>query len=422
MIDRIAEILTLSENDKEPMASYVKVELKSHFEKSELRNVVLTAARENTDLCKYPQWSNSSLVWHQSQSVDGIIFTGSLDEFYREPIPFGPTPVWRVIVEDSKTFHLAVHHALADGVSIMKIVMLLVEYLRCETETSKPTLQLTAREKSSSPKNMVVYICRVLFALIKRRLRELFFAPLLLGAKSSESGQSIFQHYRVIKAERFQKILTNIRSHSFPTTILDQLLVSINRSIEWHVDQNKKNHAANEQRISILLPFDRRGHQLTGGPLWNCVGTININTRPPDRRSKDTLSHAIRKQTERINQERIYSTSFAVTNYVIWMFKTGILSALERITPSFLKSQSWRSENTACLTFMPIFPGKSEVLAHIESIHGVAPVRMPMGISIGAGIFNKSLTLCLRASDACLSKEESRNILDRMIEDLESSW
>jgi hypothetical protein len=416
MHDLAAEALAAVEDPREPMVSYIRVNLARDLPPARLERAVCLLLAANPKLRASARFEGRHLVWDDPAEdvatlAERVIVAQPVADFLNARIPLAPGPIWRLVLEAS-SLHIAVHHALCDGTAIFRILEGLFRAIEDDAAGRDVTAPLSASDRE---KNVVGGDRSDGFVVGRTILKKTFWArlypPVLLGPRTPRDGTRCHQLYHTLDRARFGELRRALIDGASLRNLTDTLLMALHLAVDEEVRRAGRVRTGGDDRIGVLVPLDLRGVEPVEGALCNCVGTVTIVSYRRDRRDVARLLLRIQKQTRRFEEERRRSSSMAILRHFARRAERGLPPP--RYTPT---TANWRFDNTACLSHIPRVDFSGPGADWVGGVFGAPPVQTPMGLSIGVGGHKGRLEVCMRYSDACLEPDRAQALFGRFLE------
>jgi NRPS condensation-like uncharacterized protein len=325
--------------------------------------------------------------------------------------------------ETESSLVFAVHHYSADGLRALIFVRTVVEAYNSQigsdgqAEAPPPAAAEEMRidrkgdellEFAHSQRVKVDhYYRRVLFSLFHRFVLSTLALPTRVFHDRSGRSRELRFCFSAIDPGELGCI--QARARLAGATLNDLLLAACYRVVEkWN-----RMHGKSSNRIRIMAPVNISPRGFSG-VVSNQASWLSLSTTPDDRADATSLLKKVRSETSEAAANRM---AFALVYYFYFcsrfpLFIMELMCRFLMITRTYVDTivltnigSVWaepRSEEATVSTM-----GDARIL----NVIGSAPVVSPMGLSIAAGTYNRTLNLSLTYRPAFFSDEEARAFL-----------
>jgi len=345
-----------------------------------------------------------------------------LCEWINRPLNMGQAFPFRVLLlEGNGHQHYLVfsfHHSSADGIRGLRFMWeVLDRYNDGSVDSSEvEDVRVCYRgdellRAGQSQRCRVKHFRRKMFSALFYRF---FVAPLHPPSRvlhgQSGKGDDTYICYATLKPSELHQIES--KSKSAGASVNDILLAACFRTVEkWNRSWGKTS-----KKITVMVPVNLRP---TGfrDVISNQVSFVSVSIGPRDRADPARLLRAVNaKMREAIK----HGTAFAMV-YFLHSCSRLPLPVMKVVARFFILTRVYI--DTVLLTNLGVvWPsgaegGEAQMGGlRIVNFVGAVPVVDPMGMSIYAGVYNRSLTVCLAYKTAYFSKEQARVFLDLYLE------
>lgn len=276
---------------------------------------------------------------------------------------------------------LNVHHAAMDGLSCLRLLRSIARSYagRPDPIGADPLAVRSPVQALDSPG-------------VRDRAKARYLRPATrIAVDSAEPGPGSGFHLLSVPINSVPVSSVPNGSAGTAATVNDILIAALVRTVEeWN-----QNHGGHAGTIRITMPINARSTAAADEPLGNLSRLAVIANRPADRRSTDRLLTDIARQTSTAKlvggpQIDPISQLFA-TPWLPVAIKARLMSVTRRLAGPTIGDTALLS-NLGSTGEAPDFgPGARAVGLWFSS-----PVRMPVGLSVGAITLRGRLHLCFR--------------------------
>lgn len=251
------------------------------------------------------------------------------------------------------------------------------------------------------------YYRKILFSLFHRFVLSTLALPTRVFHDRSGRSRELRFCFAAIDPEELGRIQS--RARVVGATLNDLLLAACYRTVEkWN-----SMHGKPSNRIRIMSPVNISPKGFSG-VVSNQASWLSLSTTPDDRVDATSLLKKVRAETSEAAMNRM---AFALVYYFYFcsrfpLFIMELMCRFLMITRTYVDTivltnigSVWsepRSEEAVVSTM-----GDARIL----NVIGSAPVVSPMGLSIAAGTFNRTLNVSLTYRPAFFSDEKARAFL-----------
>jgi NRPS condensation-like uncharacterized protein len=343
----------------------------------------------------------------------------SVESFERLRMSFDQAPLFRLRLTREDGLMLAAHHALFDGRAGM---MLLAVLLGALLGGEAPNLDPPAVQEPKLPlRTRIALVLRLTWESLAQRIVAMRHPPVLLGPKETLFGTGHAFVSRETSDEMLKERLARVRAAVPECTLNDYLITALHLTIDEDLASQRaagRVHGGDD-RISVMVPVDLRKGRPGAGVLANLSASAPVVSFSKQR--KDPLSLLKSVQARMADVRRMHLAHASVRS-LGFLRKIGFFRLCRRVLmqhglPRRAVNNDktfWRYVDTVLLSNVgePRFP--PEISPYIVRIIGFAPVVPPMGLSICFGSGSRS-TINFHSSDATLSEDKSKWLMDRML-------
>ncbi len=190
------------------------------------------------------------------------------------------------------------------------------------------------------------------------------------------------------------------------TTVNDLLLAGLHLALDsWNSE-----HGGAPGRVSVLMPVNLRPKSRWYEAFGNFTFMVPVVTHPKDRGDPTGTVKTISRRTRRIKDERTPAAAVRLLDVLQHLplpakRRLARLVASERVMPTAILSNLGRLD--ACLDFGPAL--------RADEVWFSPPVRMPMGLAVGAVTAGARLHLVFRYRHPLFGPAEVTRFVDRYL-------
>ena len=412
-----AELFALKDESREPMISYVRLDLSGQL--SETGLLEWQAATKKL-LQRFPILSKEFILSEKNYDWKNSKF--SLDELNQR--------IWKwnalsdqdfqnkyFSVEQAPLLHLkktdqgllmAVHHVLIDGGSLFNITAFLFSSVLKQNQS----WQLAEIKEEHFPPGLFLFAVK---ESLKRFCLSLFSPPVFMG-QSTERFSSA-GHIFVARSLALEKV-----KKTSGTTMNDLILVAYHQALGKMVAE--KNLSL--QRISILTAINLR--QWHKSPEELCNWSSNVACESFSFERKKTLKQFLQIIHQRMNAQKSKVAAFSMLKTLEWADRAGLLlkgrkHRLRYRTPTRIQNGKVKTKgstflDTAILSNVGPLPKDFPGYQFIRHFYCVPPVLPPTSVAIGVTAVGAELNFYLRASDCHFDQKKAEILLDILLKTL----
>lgn len=343
-----------------------------------------------------------------------------LFEWISQPMDVRKDFPLRVLLQEKKeaacTLVFAFHHSSTDGRRAVLFVRKAIECYDNEvSQGSEPpdTTRISRKgdellEFAHSQRSRVRhYYMKMTSSLFKRFVIAAFTPPTRVF--HDRSGHSKEVHLCFASVGRGDLEQVQSRARSVGSGLNDVLLAACHRVVErWNAV-----HGRGSRRIRIMVPVDI-GPKRFRNVVSNQASWISPSTVPEDRADPARLLQKVRTDTRYAARNR-EAFSLVYFFYFCSRFPLVVMRGICRflmITRTYVDTILFTNVGLIWPKAGSDEPAVSSIgSARIVNVTGSAPVVTPMGLSICASVYDRTLNLCLTYRPALFSKESAEMFL-----------
>ena len=292
---------------------------------------------------------------------------------------------------------LNVHHAAGDGIATLSLLRSIARAYAARPDPVSGT----------PPEQVQIPISGGRWAQLRALVGELRQATPRCDHLVPAGGQDrpgYRMHHVVLDAARTAAIAD--RAAAAGATVNDVLLAGLHLALERWI----REHGGTPSRLSVLMPVNLRPRSRWHEVFGNFSFMVPVVTRPADRRDPTTVVGPVRRRTQHIKHERTPAAVVRlldVLQHLPLSAKRSIarLAASERVIPTAILSNLGRLDGS--LDFGP------ELRAC--EVWFSPPVRMPMGVAVGAVTAMGRLHLVFRYRYPLFGPAQAAGFADRYL-------
>jgi NRPS condensation-like uncharacterized protein len=362
------------------------------------------------------------LSGHGGMSYDDCLF-----EWMNRPLdvkkgfPLRALLVRKNEVESSLVFTF--HHSATDGLRALIFIRKAIEAYNGEVpDDAEPPedIRLSRRgdellelAQSQRPK-VDRYYRRIAWSLFRRVILDALPPPARVFRDRSGRSKEVHLCNLALSPAELERIES--KTLALGAELNDVYLAACCRAIErWN---SMHGRASNRIRLMVPVNTSPRGFRHV---LSNQLSWISPSTTPADRADPAALVKKIRSYSIRATRER---TAFSLT-YLFYFGSRVPLPVMRLIGRFFMLSRIY--VDSALTTNVGVVwpragsekPAVTRIgEARIVNVTGSGPVGNPMGLTVGASIYDRSLNISLAYRTAFFSREKARQLLGLLVREL----
>jgi len=317
------------------------------------------------------------------------------------------------------------HHSAADGLRALLFVRKVVESYNNELSKNSESpgdIRINRKgdellEFAHSQRSKVEHYYRKMISSLFHRF-VIAALPLPTRVFHDKSGKSKELHFcfKIISPKEFEQIQAKARSAGVE---LNHIFLAACYRV---VDRWNSMHGKASKKIRIMAPVNisPKGFRYV---VSNQASWFSLPTTPKDRTDPAELLRKVRADTidetmNRIAFSLVYFFYFC-SRFPLWVMK-GMCHFL-MITRTYVDTILFTNIGFIWPKLGSEEPAVSNIgNAKILNVTGSAPVVTPMGLSIAAGIYNRSLNLSLTYRPGMFSEEKARMFLDLYVDEIKN--
>ena len=317
------------------------------------------------------------------------------------------------------------HHSAADGLRALLFVRKVIESYNNELSKnfeSPGDIRINRKgdellEFAHSQRSKVEHYYRKMISSLFHRF-VIAALPLPTRVFHDKSGKSKELHFcfKIISPKEFEQIQAKARSAGVE---LNHIFLAACYRV---VDKWNSMHGKASKKIRIMAPVNisPKGFRYV---VSNQASWFSLPTTPKDRTDPAELLRKVRADTidetmNRIAFSLVYFFYFC-SRFPLWVMK-GMCHFL-MITRTYVDTILFTNIGFIWPKLGSEEPAVSNIgNAKILNVTGSAPVVTPMGLSIAAGIYNRSLNLSLTYRPGMFSEEKAQMFLDLYVDEIKN--
>ena len=317
------------------------------------------------------------------------------------------------------------HHSAADGLRALLFVRKVIESYNNELSKNSESpgdIRINRKgdellEFAHSQRSKVEHYYRKMISSLFHRF-VIAALPLPTRVFHDKSGKSKELHFcfKIISPKEFEQIQAKARSAGVE---LNHIFLAACYRV---VDRWNSMHGKASRKIRIMAPVNisPKGFRYV---VSNQASWFSLPTTPKDRTDPAELLRKVRADTidetmNRIAFSLVYFFYFC-SRFPLWVMK-GMCHFL-MITRTYVDTILFTNIGFIWPKLGSEEPAVSNIgNAKILNVTGSAPVVTPMGLSIAAGIYNRSLNLSLTYRPGMFSEEKARMFLDLYVDEIKN--
>ena len=419
----ISEAMLLVDHPKEPMTLRVQFRLSALPADHPLWDPVRCRAATLRILARHPELLRtfhlardglrvSVTSPHQHESLAAALWDYPPQDTEWSPDVSKP-PLLRFQLTPADGICIVAHHALLDGRSALALIHELLAEI-----VGSPELPPTGAQYAG-PQLRDLLRPRVLAELTRSVYAAWRQPPLLLGEEQHLFGTRHMYLDASLPKQALTAIHRGARARVADCMLNDVLLAALHLALDDLAQAKRQTQRAfgGLERISVMVPMDlRRRAGVT--ELTNLSASVCVDSSPVDRADSTRLLIRVHDRMAHVKRYHLEHASILRLACLRWF---GVLRRARRIKvesglprrASEGAARFWKRVSTALFTNMGNVRFSRDIAPLLRTIEGCAPVLPPMGVALSSAVLAESLFLYLRASDATLSPDEARFLMDR---------
>lgn len=319
-----------------------------------------------------------------------------------------PLRLWLARNPDGDVLMVNANHAAMDGFGTLRFLRSVARAYAQEPDPVPPEDPLEARNMAMlvSTDDTSTRLRRA--ALLAEKARDALTPPARLVPDGGTDRPGYGLHHLRLSRDQTERLV----GKELPGTVNDILVAALHLAIAaWNED-----HGGKSRRIGVMVPVNMRPADWQQEVVGNLLLPVRVSTDAADRSSPMATLEAVVEQSRRIKES---GTSGALIEVLGRSPSFPLL--VKEVTSPLLERLSTRLADTALLSNLanlddpPSFGDAGETL----EVWFSAPVRMPLGLSIGVVTVAGRLHMVLRYRHPLFSDDAARHFADRYVATLE---
>ncbi len=348
---------------------------------------------------------------HALDCADEAALAAARACFYSEPIPLDAAPSLRVQLvrrPDGDSLMLKVHHAASDGLGSFRVLLSIARAYAGVPDPVPAVDPLGGRDLGTlaGPAGLQARARRILAFLGGVRTVRARIAP------EGEVDLPGFGFHTVALTSVETAALTAGREQG--VTVNDLLLAALHLAIaRWNDD-----HGVPCERIAVMTPVNLRPREHWHEMVGNFSSFVTVWTQRADRATPARAVAAVAARTRRLKRSRAAAALVDVLATQPWqplLVKRALWPLLAHTRGRVLDTAVL--SNLGALAEPPTFGLDG---GQATALWFSPPVRMPIGVAVGAATVGGRLHLTLRYRHAQFSRQAAGRFANRYVEALRS--